>query len=216
VPRALLVGTGLVMVLYVLVNVVFLYAVPPATLAGEGGGGPVVEVGDVAARALFGASAGSLLSTMIALALVSTVSAMVMAGPRVYAAMAADGALPAILARRSARGVPYVAVIAQGVLAVVIVNVARIPSIIEYVGFTLWVFAALTVAAVFVMRHKRPDAPRPYRTFGYPVTPALFVVLSVWVAYARVTAYLEASLWVIATLVVGAVGYLAAGRRPRR
>jgi APA family basic amino acid/polyamine antiporter len=216
VPRALLVGTGLVMVLYVLLNVVFLYAVPPAVLAGEGGGGPVVEVGDVAARALFGAGAGSLLSTMIALALVSTVSAMVMAGPRVYAAMAADGALPSVLARRSARGVPYVAVIAQGILAVAIVMIARIPSIIEYVGFTLWVFAALTVAAVFVMRRKRPDAPRPYRTFGYPVTPALFVVLSIWVAYARVTAYLEASLWVIATLVVGALGYLAAGRRPRR
>jgi basic amino acid/polyamine antiporter, APA family len=216
VPRALLVGTGLVMALYVLLNVVFLYAVPPAILAGEATPGfdPVVEVGDVAGRSLFGDSAGRVLSTMIAVALISTVSAMVMAGPRVYAAMAEDHALPAVLARRSRRGVPFVAVMAQGVLSSVIVLKADLGDIINYVSFTLWIFAALTVGAVFILRVRRPDAPRPYRTFGFPVTPALFIALSVWVAYAQLTSNLHKSLYVLATLVLGAVGYLVAARRP--
>ncbi|MGN6110743.1 MAG: APC family permease, partial [Kofleriaceae bacterium] len=146
IPRALLLGTGVVMVLYVLINLVFLYAVPVDVLAA-----PVFEVGDVAAKALFGDSAGRLITSVIALALVSAVSAMVMAGPRVYAAMAEDRALPAVLARHNARGVPMAAVIAQGVLGCAFVLVADLGQLIRFVGFTLAIFAALTVGAVFIL-----------------------------------------------------------------
>src|SRR5262245_2308541 len=137
-PRALLLGTGVVMALYVLLNVVFLYAVPSSTLAGPPDKfEPVIEVGAVAAANLFGPRAGQLLTSVIALALVSAVSAMVMAGPRVYAAMAANRALPAQLNWHSKRGVPTVAVVTQGILATLFVLVGDLGSLIRFVGFTL-------------------------------------------------------------------------------
>ena len=154
-PRALLLGTGAVMALYVLLNLVFFYAVPSDVLAGPSTEfSPVIEVGDVAARSLFGDSAGRLVTTVIALALVSSVSAMIMAGPRVYAAMAVDRALPAALAHYNKRGVPVAAVITQGVLAILFVVVGDLGSLIRFVGFTLAIFAALTVGAVFILRRR--------------------------------------------------------------
>jgi basic amino acid/polyamine antiporter, APA family len=212
-PRALFLGTGLVMVLYVLLNVVFIYAVPPHVLAGEGGGGPVVEVGHVAAIAMFGDSAGRLISSLVALALVSSVSAMVMAGPRVYAAMAADRALPSVLAVRNARGVPVVAVLTQGVLAVVFVLWGKeIDRLIKYIGFSLALFATLAVASVFVFRARDRHSPAhgaalPYRTWGYPVTPLLFMGMSLWVAYSQARQSWTVSLMVAGTLGLGALVY---------
>ena len=224
-PRALFLGTGLVMVLYVLLNVIFIYAVPPHVLAGEGGGGPVVEVGHVAAIAMFGESAGRLISSLIALALVSSVSAMVMAGPRVYAAMAADRALPAVLARRNRRGVPVAAVVTQGVLAVGFVIFARhIDWLIRYIGFSLALFATLAVASVFVFRlrdrrqNKVPGAhvlPLSYRTWGYPVTPLLFMGMSLWVAYSQARQSWTESGMVAGTLGLGALIYMVTVQRGR-
>jgi APA family basic amino acid/polyamine antiporter len=211
VPRALLLGTGLVMALYVGINVVFLYAVPPSVLGGASGGGPIVEVGDAAARALFGAHAGSLLTSLIALALVSAVSAMIVAGPRVYAAMAEDKALPPALAWRNGRGVPVVAVLSQGLLGVLFVLVGDLGALIRFVGFSLALFAALTVGAVFLLRRRGLAAP--YRTFGYPVTPVLFIGVSAWIAYAQIMDHPLESLFVAGVLIAGAVVY--AITRPR-
>jgi basic amino acid/polyamine antiporter, APA family len=197
-PRALLFGTGAVMLLYVLINVVFIYAVSPADLGNYNNHGPVEEVGDAAGRALFGQGAGKALTTLIALALVSAVSAMVMAGPRVYAAMAKDRALPAVLATTSKRGVPTVAVALQAALSIFFVLAAKISELIRYVGFWLAIFAALTVASVFVFRYRQAktttiphasikgESTPGYKTFGYPVTPALFIALSCWMAYAQI------------------------------
>ena len=211
VPRALLVGTGFVMALYVLLNVVFLYALPVHTLATgalcDGHPCPIEEVGAAAAGGLFGARGGELLSTLIALALVSSVSAMVMAGPRVYAAMAEDGALPRVLARRSGGGAPAWSVVVQGALAIAITLTGRFDQIVRYVGFTLVVFAALTVVAMIRLRLSRPDAARPYRTFLYPVTPLVFLVGSVWIAYSEIRMNPTESVYGLATLVFGAVAY---------
>jgi basic amino acid/polyamine antiporter, APA family len=210
-PRALLAGTGIVMTLYVLLNLVFLYAVPSDTLAGPAEVvRPVVEVGDAAARQLFGERAGQLVTSMIALALVSAVSAMVMAGPRVYAAMASDGALPRQLGYHSKRGVPIVAVITQGVLGAVFVLVGDLGQLIRFAGFTLAIFAALTVAALFVMRGRGHRAL--YRTLGYPVTPILFIALSGWMAYAQIAANLAESLAVLGVLALGGILYAVFGR----
>jgi APA family basic amino acid/polyamine antiporter len=210
-PRALLAGTGIVMALYVLLNLVFLYAVPSDVLAGPTATfDPIVEVGDAAARQLFGDRAGQLVTSVIALALISAVSAMVMAGPRVYAAMAADRALPQPLGYYSKRGVPIVAVIAQGVLGVMFVLVGDLGQLIRFVGFTLAIFAALTVTALFVLRSRGHRAP--YRTFGYPVTPILFIALSGWIAYAQVKEHLKESLVVVGVLAVGGLLYGIFGR----
>jgi APA family basic amino acid/polyamine antiporter len=203
-PRALLVGTGTVMALYVLLNVVYFYALSSPRLENVG------EVGAVTAVALFGNAAGTLIASLIALALVSTVSAMVMAGPRVYASMAADGALPRPLAWHSVRGVPSVAVVAQGGLAVLFVVVATLPQLVEFVGFALAASAALTVASLFVMR--RRGAISAYRAWGYPVTPVLFIALSLWIVYSQVAAHPRASAIVAGVMAVIALAYIVRGR----
>ncbi len=216
-PRALLVGTVLVMALYLLANLVFLYALPPGVLSGEyTGGPPVEEVGAATASALFGARLGEVVATVIALALVSSVSAMVMAGPRVYASMAEDGALPRVLARRTARGVPAAAVATQGVLACAFVLVGQLEPLVAYIGFTLSIFAALAVAAVIVLRVRRPDAPRPYRATLYPVAPVLFVAVSAWAAFVQIRWNPTNALLGGGTIVLGLVAYwLSVPRAPR-
>lgn len=209
-PRALLLGTGVVTVLYVALHLVFFYAVPADVLAQ----GPVIEVGDAAARALFGARAGQLVTITIALALVSSVSAMVMAGPRVYAAMAADRALWKPLGFHSRRGVPTVAILAQTGLAVVFVLVGDFGEKIQFVGFTLAIFAALTVGALFVLRRRGLAAT--YRTWGYPVTPLAFIAVSGWIAYAQIRDQPWQSLAVVCVLgVAGAVYAWVARDRER-
>ncbi len=204
-PRALLLGTGAVMLLYVLINVVFFYAVPSDVLAGPPDcpdiakvgkeivekmqaagtcGGAVYEVGHAAASALFGARIGQLVSSVISLALVSAVSAMIMAGPRVYAAMAANRALPAKLAVHNRRGVPVTAVITQAILACIFAVVGDPDTLIRFVGFTLAIFAGLAVVAVFILRRRGMSGA--YKTFGYPVTPIVFVAASLWITIAQV------------------------------
>jgi len=221
-PRALLLGTGTVMVLYVLLNVVFLYAVPSDALASapcpdaakdvvaqmikDGKcGGPVFEVGHAAASALFGTRVGQLVSSVISLALVSAVSAMIMAGPRVYSAMAADRALPRAMGKHNARGVPVTAVITQAVLAGVFVMVGDPDTLIRFVGFTLAIFAALAVCAVFVLRMQGKSGA--YKTFGYPVTPVIFVLSSIWIAYAQIKAQPVESAVIGLVLGAGGIAY---------
>lgn len=177
-PRALLIGTGVVTVLYLLLNLVFLYAAPPGELFAPAN--DFREVGTSASIALFGESAGTWVSRLIAFALISTVSAMIMAGPRVYAAMAEDGLFFRSLSRRHHQGGPMFSVLLQGAIAIALVHLSSLQKLIEYIGFTLSLFAALTVIAAFVLRRSRPDARRPYRAFGWPVTPLLFLVLSLW------------------------------------
>jgi APA family basic amino acid/polyamine antiporter len=204
-PRSLLLGTGAVMLLYVLLNVIYLYALPPTTLAGGGNGPPIEEVGASAAAALLGERGGHAITSLIALALVSAVSAMVMAGPRVYAAMAADRALPHQLAYHSKRGVPVVAIATQAVVGIACVMIGDLAKLIRFAGFTLAVFAALTVGALFILRAR--GLKGPYKTFGYPVTPLLFIAASAWIAYAQIKQNPMESLVVAGVLFAGGLLY---------
>lgn len=233
-PRALLLGTGTVMLLYVLLNAVFLYALPAATLGGPPAcptdaskevveqmmaagqcGGPIYEVGHAAAAALFGERVGQLVSSVISLALISAVSAMIMAGPRVYAAMALDRALPAVLARHNRRGVPVHAVVTQGLLACLFVMVGDPDVLIRFVGFTLAVFAALAVIAIYVFRTRGLGGE--YKTFGYPVTPVIFILSSLWIAGAQIYERPFESAVIGTLLALGAVIYWVStrGKEPR-
>jgi len=208
-PRALFVGTLVVMALYVLVNVTFIYALSPEQLAA-----PVEDVGAASASALFSPAVGKAMAVLVSLALVSSVSAMVMAGPRVYASMAEDGALPSILARKNQRGVPAIAVVVQGVIASCFILVGDLGELIQYIQFTLFVSSAMAVAAVYVLRWTRPDAPRPYRTTLYPITPAIFLAIALWSVYMKVKADPWSSAAGAVTIGAGGVLYLAM-LRPR-
>jgi basic amino acid/polyamine antiporter, APA family len=176
IPRALLLGTAVVTALYVSLCALYLRAL------GAPGVAAAPTVGDAAAGALFGPAGSALLTPLVLLALASSVSAMVVTGPRVYYAMARDGCMPAAFARvraGSERGaVPARAIVAQSVWSAVLVLTGTFEAILTYTGFAVVLFAGAAVAALFVLRRRRPDAPRPYRAWGYPWLPAAFVAVS--------------------------------------
>ena len=173
-PRALVAGTAVVTCLYVVLNLVFLGVAPAEALSGE------VAVGHVAATAALGQFGGAALSFVIALGLVSTVGALVFTGARVLDAMGRDHRRLTFLRRRTRAGGPWVAALIQGALSLTMVLTASFDALLTYAGLTLSLFAGVTVAGVFVLRRREPDLERPYRTFLYPITPLLFVVLMAW------------------------------------
>jgi len=120
--------------------------------------------------------------------------------------MANDRALPKQLAKMNSRGVPMVAVAAQGALGIAFVLVSELGQLMRFVGFTLAIFAALTCSTLFVLR--RRGLRGAYRTFGYPVTPILFIAVSAWIAYAQIKKNPMESLAVAAVLVVGGLVYI--------
>jgi APA family basic amino acid/polyamine antiporter len=171
-PAALVHGTLIVTVLYLLLNYVFLRTVPLPELAGR------LEVGALSAVKIFGEAGGVLASAMICVLLVSTISAMVLAGPRVLQVAGED--LPGLrpLAARTRGGAPLPAILLQLLLAVAFVVTDSFEGVLSYAGFTLNLIALLTVAGIFVLRRTEPDLPRPVRVPGYPFTPAVFVLLN--------------------------------------
>lgn len=174
-PLSLVGGTALVTVLYVLLTLVFLYTVPAGEMAGE------VEVGYLSGRVIFGDVGGQVMSIFIALILVSSVSAMVYLGPRVTQAMGEDTRALRWLATTNDQGVPVNSVLFQLALALAFIYTSTFEQVLIYAGFTLTLSMMLTVAGVFVLRWYRPEVDRPYTTWGYPVTPLLFLGLNTWV-----------------------------------
>ncbi len=176
-PRALLVGTGTVLVLYLGLNAVYLYGANVDELAGQ------VEVGVVASRTLFGDWGVSLVTFVLCASILASASAMTFAGPRVYYALGKDFAPFAALSRTRAGGAPAVALLTQGVVTSVFILSGRVDQIQQYAGFTLSLFASLAVSCVIALRIRRPDAERPFRALGYPVTPVLFLGVSLWMMF---------------------------------
>lgn len=174
-PLSLVLGTALVTVLYVLLNFVFLYTVPAQDMAGQ------VEVGFLSGSVIFGDSGGEVMSLFIALLLVSTVSALVYLGPRVTQAMGEDARAFRWLAVTNERGIPVNSVLFQTGLSLLFIYTSTFDQVLVYAGFTLILSTMLTVAGVFVLRWRRPEVDRPYTTWGYPVTPLLFLVVNAWI-----------------------------------
>jgi APA family basic amino acid/polyamine antiporter len=202
-PSALLLGTGLVASFYLALNVAFIYALPLEALKG------VVRVGATAASALFGSGIGGLFSGIMAVAVLSCVSAMVIVGPRVYYAMAQDGCFFSSAARVHARWqTPARAVLYQAIASGVMVLTGTFERLIYYIGFALILFAALASAGVFRMR-RRPNWKRlPAVSWCYPLVPSVFVGASMWMlAY---TLYLRPteSLLALLTIACGLAVYV--------
>ncbi len=198
-PLALLAGTLLVTLVYLALNVVFLASAPASDLSG------VLDIGHVAAVHLFGQAAGRLLTATIALGLVSTVGALIMTGPRVYEAMGRDHAWLRPLATRSVRGGPVVSIAVQALMSGAMVLSTSFDTLLTYIGFTLSLFAALTVVGVFVLRVREPGLARPYRTWGYPLTPIMFVALMGWMIVYAIAKKPEVSIAGFVTLAAGFV-----------
>lgn len=205
-PKALLTGTGIVTLLYVLFNTAVLRSAPVDALRGQ------VDVGLVAGRHLFGESGGRAMGALIAAGLVSAISAMMWAGPRVAATMGQDWPLFAPLARSNAAGVPWVATLFQAALAAGFLVSGGFQSVLTYTEFTLSLSTFLTVSGVFWLRWKAPHWTRPYRCWGYPVTPAIFL-LATGYALIRFATHPDQALKSalgLATVATGAVVYCIA------
>lgn len=206
-PLALLTGTGIVTLLYVLLNAAFLYATPIPDMAGK------PEVGFIAATAIYGERGGAVMGLLISIGLVSTISSMTWAGPRVTAAMGEDYRVFAWLARRNRFGVPAWAVVAQAGIVLVLVVTARLEQLIQYIQAILTLSSLLTVLAVVWLRIRMPGAPRPYRAWGYPVTPIVFALVSGYVLYFQIQEKPAESAWGLVTLAVGGAVYFFSQRR---
>lgn len=209
IPLALITGTVLVMVFYFFLNVVFLRAVPLSELAN------VVEVGHIAATHLFGPATAKFISLLIALSLISTISALVMTGPRVYSTAGQDFPLFTKLATLSSRGVPVFAIGLQAVVAIVMILTATFDKLLIYVGFTLSLSTGLTVAGVLFLRFREPNLPRPYRTWGYPVVPILYILLCLWMVIHSISIRPIESLAGVLTLGIGILIYYYSKRSNR-
>jgi APA family basic amino acid/polyamine antiporter len=175
VPKALLMGTVAVIAIYLLMNVLYLYVIPVGELAGLGGKSVLDVVGD----RLLGERAGNIMAVVALLSLAAGINAWTFAGPRVYFAMARDNAFFKSAARVHPKyKTPAASIVAQAVLAIVLILTGSLDSIANYVGFAITLFAGVAVAAVFVLRARDPHAPRPFKALGYPWTPAIFVIVS--------------------------------------
>jgi len=173
VPRALALGTVAVVVLYLFLNALYLYVLPVSELAAVRG-----SVLDVIADRLLGQRAGDVMGVVSIVSLLASISAMVFAGPRVYYAMARDGVFfPAAATVHPVYRTPATSIVAQAVWSSLLVLTGSANDLTTYTGFSITLFNGVAVAALFVLRWREPNAPRPYSTWGYPVVPGLFVAV---------------------------------------
>jgi APA family basic amino acid/polyamine antiporter len=181
VPRSLLVGTCIVIVLYVALNALFLYTTPVDQLAGQ------LDVAVIAGKHIFGDLGGRIVGALICAGLVSSISAMMWIGPRVTTTMGEDIPMLRAFARRSENGVPTVAILFQLAVASLMLLTQSFEAVLEFIQFSLLASSFLTVLGVIKLRITRPDLPRPYRAWGYPVTPLVFLAVTAFMMYYLVT-----------------------------
>jgi APA family basic amino acid/polyamine antiporter len=213
VPIALALGTGAVVTLYLGLNLVYLYAVPIDALAN----GAQTEIAMVAADILLGPVASRLLGALAVVVLIGSLSAMTVAGPRVYFAMARDGAFVSAAARVHPRyHTPWVAITAQAVWSSLLVLSNTKDQLAEYTGFAVLLFSAFAVSSVFILRRRYPDEPRAFKAWGYPVAPALFVIASLAITGAAVAGRPGPSLWGAAIIAAGIPFYFVLRRQRSR
>jgi basic amino acid/polyamine antiporter, APA family len=180
-PRALLTGTLIVLVLYVALNAVFLHTAPIDKLAGQ------LDVASIAGRYIFGEIGGRVVGAMICIGLVSSISAMMWIGPRVMMTMGEDIPALRVFARKASNGAPFFAILFQLAVANLMLFTRSFEAVLDFIQFALLFCSFFTVLGVIKLRIMRPDLPRPYRAWGYPITPAVFLLVTAFMMYYLLT-----------------------------
>lgn len=179
IPRSLFAGLGICTLTYLLVNAVYVYALPVNELRGE------VRVGEAAAMALFGPAGGLIAAVLILVSIGSCLNATILVGPRIAYAMALDrlffGGVDRVhLVHRT----PHVAILVQALTAIaLIVVLERFPSVLDYTTFAIVLATMADTTALYALRLRRPDLHRPYRAWGYPLVPAAYIVANGFIAW---------------------------------
>jgi APA family basic amino acid/polyamine antiporter len=210
VPRSVLIGTVTVLVLYVALNAAFLRTTPMPAMAGQ------LEVGLIAGRQIFGAAGGKVVAGLICLGLISSVSSMIWIGPRVTVAMGEDLPGLSMLAITTRNGTPRIALVLQALITTGLLLTGTFQGVLVYIQMALILFSGLTVLGVIVLRFREPNLPRPYRTWGYPVTPLLFLVVSGIMMFYTAETMPWQSLAGLGTILAGLIVYFATGGTLRR
>jgi APA family basic amino acid/polyamine antiporter len=208
-PYSVIVAVVTVTLLYVGLNAVFLYSTPINQLAGQ------IDVAVIAGQHIFGDTGGRIVGALICIGLVSTVSAMMWIGPRVIMVMGEDFSLLAPFARRTANGVPLLAVLSQLGVVTVLLLTQGFESILEFIQFSLTISSFLTVLGVIVLRFTQPGLPRPYRVWGYPLTPLVFLAVSLFMMINLVLERPAQSLAGVGMVLTGLLIYGLSLRYPR-
>ena len=207
-PWVLGVSTTVVAALYCLLNFVFLSVAPIEAMAGK------VEVGVIAANFAFGSSLGNFMGLLLALLLISTISAMILAGPRVLHRIGQDYPLFAALAKENAAGIPVTAIALQSATALVFLWSASFEQILIFSGATMALNTFATVLGLFVLRWRLPDMERPFKVSLYPFTPLVFLLITGWtLTYVVIQRPIEA-LISAAVVVSGGAFYLIVRPQP--
>jgi len=176
-PSSLLIGTSFVIVLYVLLNYVFLYTTPMAEMAGK------VEVGYISGVKVFGETGAGIIGLGISILLLSTVSSYVFIGPRIMETMGEDFSYIGFLSKKNSQGIPIYAFLLQLIICLIFIFTSSFEQVLMYTGIALIITNSATVAAVFVLRKREPELPRPYKVWGYPWTPTVFLLVNVWILF---------------------------------
>src|SRR5881227_2099396 len=177
VPRSLLAGTGVVIVIYVLLNAIFLATTPVQELKGQ------LEVALIAGKHIFGANGGRVAGAVICLGLISAISSMTWIGPRVSMSMGEDHWLLRLLGRKNKHGVPTNAIVLQLLIVNLLLLTQSFADVVRYTQFSLLICSLLAVIGVIVLRFTHPKITRPYRVWAYPIPPVLFSVITIWMMY---------------------------------
>jgi len=209
-PRALLSGTLIVVVLYVALNAVFLHTTPIDKLSGQ------LDVARIAGSYIFGETGGRIVGAMICIGLVSSISAMMWIGPRVMMTMGEDIPALRIFARKSSNGVPANAILFQLAISVLLLFTRSFEAVLDFIQFGLLFCSFFTVLGVIKLRITRPDLPRPYRAWGYPVTPLVFLLVTGFMMYYLVVERPLQSALGILIMLSGLLIYAVFRERPGR
>ena len=210
VPRSLLVGTGLVIVIYVLLNAVFLATTPVHELKGQ------LEVALIAGKHIFGTNGGRVAGAVICLGLISAISSMTWIGPRVSMSMGEDHWLLRLLGRKNRHGIPTNAIVLQLLIVNVLLLTRSFESVVQYTQFSLLLCSLFTVVGVMVLRATRQEIARPYRVWAYPMPPIIFAVITLWMMFYLLRWKTIESVAGLATALVGLLLYFCARKRPQR
>ena len=210
VPRALIGGTLLVIVLYLFINSAYFYVLTPLEVASVPESSSVASV---AASRFFGPGIATLMAIGLAISAYGTTHTTMLSGPRVPYALAKDGLLPAGIAYVSSTGVPAVAVIGVGIWSIVMAVTGTFDILTDIYIFVLWVFFALNGVGLIVLRRRQPEAERPYRVWGYPFVPALFLLTATYLLINTLVVTPYRALAGLAFIVVGLPLYTYFARR---
>jgi APA family basic amino acid/polyamine antiporter len=202
-PRALLWANLIVIALYLAVNIVYIYGVPVTEMKGA------LRVSEVATTALFGYQTSAWITGIITVSILGALNVVTMVGPRIYYAMARDGLFFKRLTRiHPTFGTPANAIILQAIWACFLILTGTFSTLFTYVSVIITLFSALTVGSVIVLRWKRPELKRPYKLWGYPIVPLLFIVANLWIVWGSLTEKPWETLWGVFIVALGIPAYL--------